>query len=151
MSIKFTSRCQPSIWLLLYIEFCYPWSLKVEEDQQYRFLSTKDEFDPFLRNVLYMCFQSFIFGVDFFCFLIRCLDFFRFVSFFFIDTSKAKYWKFNVDHYVMEHHQPILNYYITNIIETFKVMILHWLPFDDAPLPHPLFLMPKVKGFKITK
>jgi hypothetical protein len=51
----------------------------------------------------------------------------------------------------MEHHQPLFNYYITNTIETFKVMILHWPPFDDAPLPHSLFLMPKVKGFKITK
>jgi hypothetical protein len=65
--------------------------------------------------------------------------------------SQSKYWKFNVDHYVMKHHQPILNYYITNIVKTFKVMILHWPPFDDAPLPHPLFLMPKVKGLKITK
>jgi hypothetical protein len=51
----------------------------------------------------------------------------------------------------MEHHWPIVNYYITDIIETFKVMIFHWLPFDDAPLPHPLFLTPKVKSFKIKK
>jgi hypothetical protein len=51
----------------------------------------------------------------------------------------------------MEHHQPIVNYYITDIIETFKMMILHWPPFDDAPLPHPLFLTPKVKSFKIKK
>ncbi len=36
--INMASRCQPSIWLLLYMEFCYPWSLKVEEGQQYRLL-----------------------------------------------------------------------------------------------------------------
>jgi hypothetical protein len=33
----------------------------------------------------------------------------------------------------------------------YKLMIFHQLPFDDASLPHPFFLMPKVKGFKVTK
>lgn len=30
-------------------------------------------------------------------------------------------------------------------------MTLHQPQFDDAPLPHPLFLTPKVKGFNVTK
>ncbi len=35
VSINLTSRCQHSIWLLLYMEFCYPWSPRGKEGQQY--------------------------------------------------------------------------------------------------------------------
>jgi hypothetical protein len=100
-----------------------------------------------------MCFQSFIFGVEIFMFSYKMFGHFWFCVFLFhrYKQSQSKYWKFDVDHYVMEHHWLIVNYYITNIIETFKVMILHWPPFDDAPLPHPLFFMLKVKRFKNKK
>jgi hypothetical protein len=30
-------------------------------------------------------------------------------------------------------------------------MIFHQPPFDYVFLPHPFFMMPKVKGFKVTK
>jgi hypothetical protein len=33
----------------------------------------------------------------------------------------------------------------------FIMMILHQPPFDDAPIPHPFFLMPKVKRFNVIK
>jgi len=33
----------------------------------------------------------------------------------------------------------------------YKLTINHQPPFDDASLFHPFFLMPKVKGFKVTK
>jgi len=74
-----------------------------------------------------MCFQSFIFGVEFFCFFYKTFGLFWFCVFFFhrYKQSQSKYWKFDVDHYVMEHHKLVLNYYITDIIKIFKVMILH--------------------------
>lgn len=31
------------------------------------------------------------------------------------------------------------------------MMILHQPPFDDAPILHPFFVMPKVKGFNVMK
>jgi hypothetical protein len=33
----------------------------------------------------------------------------------------------------------------------YKVVIMHWPPFDDMPLLHPFFLTPKVKGFNVIK
>jgi hypothetical protein len=33
----------------------------------------------------------------------------------------------------------------------YRMMILHQPPFDDAPIPHPFFLMLKVKGFNVIK
>jgi len=51
----------------------------------------------------------------------------------------------------VEHHWIVVNYYIKNIIETYKVMNMHPLPFDDVPLPQPFFLTPKVKGFNVIE
>ncbi len=51
----------------------------------------------------------------------------------------------------MEHHWIVVNYYIKDIIETYKVMIMHLFPYDDAPLPHPFFLTLKVKGFNVIE
>ncbi len=43
-----------------------------------------------LEEMCFICvFNLFFFGVEFFCFLIRCLDIFGFVSFFFIGISKT--------------------------------------------------------------
>jgi hypothetical protein len=44
----------------------------------------------FLRNVFYIQIKIFLFWVlNFFCFLVRCLDFFSFMSFLFVGTNKA--------------------------------------------------------------
>jgi hypothetical protein len=32
VSIIFASRCEPLFWLLLYVEFCCPWSARVKND-----------------------------------------------------------------------------------------------------------------------
>jgi len=100
-----------------------------------------------------MCVQSFTFGVEIFLFSYKMFGLFLFCAFLShrYKQSQSKNWKFNIDHYVMEHHWLVVNYYITNIIEIFKVMILHRPPFDDATLFHPFFWTPKVKSFKIKK
>jgi hypothetical protein len=42
-----------------------------------------------------------------------------------INKASKKIWKFDVDNCVLEHHWPIINYHITDVIKTYKVMILH--------------------------
>ncbi len=51
----------------------------------------------------------------------------------------------------MEHHRVVVNYYIKDLIEMYKMMIMHWPPFDDTHLFHPFCLAPKVKGFNVIK
>jgi hypothetical protein len=57
------------------------------------------------------------------------------------EEGLSKNWKIDVIHYTVEEHHPLINCYIVEVVDTFKAMVLHRLPFADAG-PHLLFQTP---------
>lgn len=104
----------------------------------------EDEFNPFLRFffMLFFCFSIYLFSCMSFCVSLFGLC----VCFFFTSINKVnqKNQKLNVNHYALEHHHLIVNYYIIDVIETYKAVILHRFVFIDSLL-HPFYFTLKIK------
>ncbi len=79
--------------------------------------------------------------MSFLCFFVWILCLFFLYKY---QQVQSKNWKLNVDHCALEHHHPTGNYYIVDVIEIYKAVIIHRPVFTDSLL-HPLFLTPKIE------
>ena len=56
----------------------------------------------------------------------------------------SKNYFFDSNHCASEDFRPAVNVYVTDVINTYKALMLH-RPILDGPGPHPIFLSPKTK------